>query len=116
MTWHTALELEQLKTKQRETLEIDGQKLLLIWHDNQVHAIQSQCPHLKLPLTKATITEDCAIVCPFHKSAFDLTTGEVKCWSPWPPLVGKLLGKVVKPHTLKVYPTRIEGTEIQVDL
>lgn len=116
MGWHTAIDLEQLKQKERETVVIDGHKILFLWHKDQVHAVQAQCPHFKLPLTKGKITENDSIVCPFHKSEFDLETGEVKCWSPWPPVVGNLLGKVVKTHSLKIYPTRIEEGKIEVDV
>lgn len=116
MAWKAAIDLKQLQQKERETVTIDGHKILFIWHQEQVHAVQAQCPHFKLPLAKGKINEECAIICPFHKSEFDLTTGTVKCWSPWPKAVGNLLGKVVKPKNLKIYPTRIEQGEIQVDL
>ena len=116
MVWKTAVDLAQLKQKERETLVIDGHKILFIWHKEEVHAIQAQCPHFKLPLSKGKITEDCTIVCPFHRSAFDLTTGDVKCWSPWPAAIGNLLGKIAKPKMLKIYPTRIEEGTIQVNV
>lgn len=116
MTWKPAIDLANLQQNERETATIDGHKILFIWHNDQVHAIQAQCPHFKLPLQKGKITEECTIVCPFHKSEFDLTTGETKCWSPWPPVVGNLLAKVVKPHNLTVYQTRISEGKIEVDI
>jgi nitrite reductase/ring-hydroxylating ferredoxin subunit len=116
MAWKAAINLSQLQQNDRETVVVDGQKILLIWHDGQVHAVQSQCPHLKLPLAKGKITEDCALVCPFHKSAFDLKTGAVKCWSTWPPAVGALLGKISKPKNLRIYPTRVDKGQIFVEL
>ena len=69
-----------------------------------------------MPLVKGTITEDTTIVCPFHKSEFDLCTGETKCWSPWPPVVGNLLGMLSKKKTLKVYSTQIDNGQILVDI
>lgn len=116
MAWKPAIDLADLQQKERETVVIDGKKILFIWHKEQVHAVQAQCPHFKLPLGKGKITEDCAIICPFHKSEFDLCTGDVKSWSPWPPAVGNLLAKVVKPKNLQVYPTRIEQGKVHVDL
>lgn len=116
MVWKLAVDLAELQQKKRETVIVDNQKILFIWHKEQVHAVQAQCPHFKLPLSKGKITEECAIICPFHKSEFDLTTGNVKRWSPWPPAVGNLLGKVVKPKNLKIYPTRIEQGKIHVDI
>lgn len=116
MTWKPAIDLATLQQKERETAVIDGTKILFIWNKDQVYAVQAHCPHFKLPLTKGKITEECTIICPFHKSEFDLTTGDVKCWSPWPAVVGNVLGKMVKPTHLKVYPTRIEEGKVQVDL
>lgn len=116
MAFKLAMELAQLQQENRHVAQIDGHKILFIWHNDQVHAVQSQCPHMKLPLAKGTITEDCAIICPFHKSEFDLNTGKTKCWSPWPPVVGSLLGKLSKEKDLKVYPTQIENGQIMVDI
>ncbi len=116
MAWKAAINLSTLQQANRQTTTIDGNKILLIWHDNQVHAVQAQCPHLKLPLQKGKINDKCHIVCPFHKSAFDLKTGAVQCWSPWPPAIGTLLGKISKPHPLRIYPTRIEDDHIFVEI
>ncbi|MBA3537968.1 MAG: Rieske (2Fe-2S) protein [Tatlockia sp.] len=116
MVWKTGMDLAELQEKQRETAIIDGNKILFIWNKEQVHAVQAQCPHFKLPLGKGKITDECTIVCPFHKSEFDLATGKVKFWSPWPAAIGNLLGKLVKPKELKIYPTRIEGGKVLVNL
>lgn len=116
MTWKAAVSLNKLQQNMRETVVIDGHKILLIWHDDHVYAVQAQCPHLKLPLAKGRITDDCALVCPFHKSEFDLKTGEVKCWSTWPPAIGSLLGKLSKPKELRIYPTLVDKGQIFVEL
>ena len=116
MGWKVAIDLALLQQKERETTVVDGHKILLIWHEEKIYAIQPQCPHFKLPLKKGKITDQLSIVCPFHKSEFDLETGSVKCWSPWPPAVGNLLGKMVKPHTLKIYPTRIVEGVVEVEV
>lgn len=116
MAWHKTLTQEQLNDKSRHCLTIEGQKILILSHEGQVHAVAQQCPHFKLPLSKAKVSEDGAIVCPFHKSAFDLKSGDVKQWSPWPPAIGTVLGKISRQKTLKVYPTKIEGGEIFVEV
>ena len=116
MEWTAAINLKDLQQSSRQTTTIDGNKILFIMHEDKVHAVESQCPHLKMPLTKGKITEDCAIVCPFHKSSFDLKTGDVKCWSPWPPVIGILLCKLSKKRKLKVYPTKVENDQIFVKL
>ena len=115
MAWERALPLNELEEKKRHHLKLNNQDILLIWHEDGIHAIQSQCPHFKLPLGKGEVTKKCTIICPFHKSEFDLKTGKVKCWSPWPKMVGKFLGKLSKEKPLKVYPTKLEDNIIWVD-
>ena len=116
MVWKAAINVSDLQKSNRQTANIDGNKILFIWHEDQVHAVQAQCPHLGLPLAKGEINDECQLVCPFHKSAFDLKTGSVECWSPWPPLVGSLLGKLSKSKDLRIYPTKIEKDQIFVEL
>ncbi len=70
--------------------------------------MDNQCPHLKLPLKNGRLTDDGAITCPFHHSAFDLETGDVKEWSPWPPLVGKALGSLVREKALPVFAAEVK--------
>lgn len=116
MAWMKSVAVAELTADERKVVEINGEKILLLQHQNDIHAVQHNCPHMKLPLQKGKITDDCAIVCPFHKSAFDLKTGDVKAWSPWPPLVGKVLGMISREKALKVYPTKVEDAHIWVDV
>jgi nitrite reductase/ring-hydroxylating ferredoxin subunit len=116
MAYKQAMELAVLQQENRRTISVDGHKILFIWHEGHVYAVQSQCPHLKLPLAKGKITEQCTIICPFHKSEFDLNTGKSTCWSPWPPVIGGILGKLSKETNLKTYPTKIDQGEIWVDI
>ncbi len=116
MTFVPAIQLSELKVKSRITKLINQHKVMFIWHNDKVYAVQAQCPHLKLPLTKAKINEKEEIICPFHHSAFDLCTGEVKCWSTWPPVVGNLLGKVSKQKDLQVYKIEVQDDMIMIDL
>lgn len=116
MAWIKALGVSELPNDSRQVVNLDGQKVLLIHHKNELHATAHACPHMKLPLAKGKITDDCALECPFHHSAFDLKTGDVKEWSPWPPVLGKLLGKVSREKALTIYPSKIEDDHIWVDL
>ncbi len=116
MAWKPAVDLTLLQHNNRQVTVIDGTKILFIWHNEQVHAVQSQCPHFKLPLAKGKINEKDELVCPFHKSAFDLNSGAVKCWAPWPAAISPLLGKLSKPKELQIYPTKIQDGQVFVDL
>jgi nitrite reductase/ring-hydroxylating ferredoxin subunit len=116
VNWVKALPENELAQGNRRVVKIGEQAILFIHHANQIHAVANACPHIKLPLKGGEITEDGAIVCPWHHSAFDLRSGDVKVWTPWPPGIGPLLGKISQPKALTVFPTRVQEGSIWVAL
>ena len=56
-------------------VELGGQKLLLARVEGTCHAIGNTCPHAGGPLNEGVL-HGRAVICPWHKAAFDLTTGE----------------------------------------
>ena len=116
MAWEKVATLSALQSEGRMSISIQSKKILLILNENKAYAVQAHCPHLKLPLKKAEITVKNELICPFHKSTFDLDSGTVVSWSPWPPVVGPLLGKASCPKSLRVYKTQLEGNDILVDI
>jgi len=60
--------------------------------------------------------EEC-IVCPLHKTAFALKSGEVRGeWCPYPPVIGKLTGALQPVASLPVFEVRTRGKNIEVRL
>ena len=116
MSWTKVLAAEALSPGTRQVVKVGNRKILVLNHENQLYAVDNNCPHLKLPLKNGKITEDGAIVCTFHRSAFDLQTGEVKGWCSWPPGVGKVLSMVSPQKVLPVFPIRVEEGNIWVDV
>lgn len=75
--------------------------LVLIRTGDVVHACQALCPHEKAGLDLARI-EAGRLVCPRHLASFDLCDGSVSAgWSV---------------DALKLYPTRIDGEAVLVDM
>ncbi|MBH8571550.1 Rieske (2Fe-2S) protein [Nostocaceae cyanobacterium CENA369] len=116
MNWIKVLPQDQLPLNERKVVKVEQRAILLLNHNNQIYAVENSCPHLKLPMRKGKVTDDGAIICPFHRSAFDLATGNVKEWSTFPPGIGKVLGVVSKEKALPVFPTRLEEGSIWVGL
>ena len=82
-------------------VESNGQQLLLVADfDGSVYCVANVCPHLGTPLDQGSLG-DGTIVCPLHKSAFSLETGELAGdWCPFPPVLGKLSKRLGVPVSL----------------
>lgn len=115
MTWTSVLKESDLPPGSRQVVKVEQQAILLLNDNGKIHAVSNVCPHLKLPLKSGKVTESGGLVCPFHRSEFDLTTGAPKCWTPFPPGVGKLMGMMSKEKPLPVFPARLENGEILIE-
>jgi len=115
MEWLHALSQEELPEGERKVVNISDHAILLIHHQGQIYAVVSACPHMRLPLKGAKIS-DHTLTCPWHHSAFDLTSGDVKEWSPWPPALGRMLGTLSREKALKVFPTKVEDGAIWIGI
>ena len=102
------LPVSDIVENSRTVVEVGEYKVLVIHSGGRFFAVNNRCPHMKLPLKSGKMTDDHAIVCPFHHSAFDLETGDVKEWSPWPPVVGKALGALAREKALPVFATEVK--------
>ncbi len=116
MTWTKTLAADALAPGTRQVVKLQQRSLLLLNEANNIYAIDSICPHMKLPLKKGKVTADGSIVCPWHRSEFDLKTGNVKNWCTFPPVVGNILGKISAEQSLGVFPAKVEDGQILVDL
>ena len=99
----------------RKVVKVDGTKVLLLNHEGTIHAVANACPHLNLPMKKGKIDENGALVCPFHRTAFDLCSGKPSNWTPFPPVVGPMMGSLGAQKDLPVFSAKTEGGEIWVE-
>lgn len=116
MSWNKVLPEGDLAEGGRKVVEVGERTFLLIRHEGDIYAMERACPHLRLSLERGKITEDGAIVCPWHHSAFDLESGDVKEWSPWPPGLGRVLGTVSREKILAVFAAKQEEGFIWVEV
>ncbi|MDX2248592.1 MAG: Rieske (2Fe-2S) protein [Bacteroidia bacterium] len=66
------LEGDETVIRQSKT---EGKNLCLIRHKGKIFALSTRCPHSGGPLAEGRINEHNQIVCPWHRFAFDLETG-----------------------------------------
>ena len=116
MSWTKVIAEGALSPGDREVVKVGDRKILVLNHEGKLYAVDNVCPHLKLKMKKGKITPDGSIVCPWHRSQFDLCSGEVKEWTPWPPVVGKVMGMASQPKPLPVFPIRVEEGSIWVEV
>mmetsp|Transcript_26708 Transcript_26708/g.32391 ORF Transcript_26708/g.32391 Transcript_26708/m.32391 type:complete len:533 (-) Transcript_26708:89-1687(-) len=99
-----------------------GLSLLLVASKDgtKLHCIANSCPHLGTPLETGTLEKrpkcdsEC-IVCPTHKTAFSLESGEVKGeWCPYPPVIGTMMGNIKPKARLPTFEVRARGKNIEV--
>jgi nitrite reductase/ring-hydroxylating ferredoxin subunit len=104
----------ELEEGQRKAAQASMRRMIVFRFKDKLYAIESNCPHMRFPLNDARVTEDGGIICPFHHSAFDLATGDVKEWSPWPPGIGAIAGAIRRERVLTTFPVKAEGGYIWV--
>jgi len=113
--WTTVASSKDLKPSSLKACFGAGQDILIATDTGgKVFAAANVCPHIGTPLDQGTV-ENGAIVCPLHRSAFDLRTGKlVGPWCPAPPLIGPLTGKLKSARELQTFQCRNQGGKVQV--
>jgi len=106
-TWYRSVSASALEPGQPIRARAGEHQLLILSNQGKVHAFEDRCPHMRLPLQNATVENGCELQCAWHHSRFDLDTGEVRAWAPWPNLVGPLLGAMRRRRGLQTYPAKV---------
>ncbi len=98
--WIVAASLSELKAKRKKVVKLRGKQILLWQVGDETYACANRCPHEGYPLSEGKMSQDCVLTCNWHNWKFDLKSGET------------LMGG----DTLRLYPVRIEGDRIEVDI
>jgi 3-phenylpropionate/trans-cinnamate dioxygenase ferredoxin component len=96
-----ACALDDVADGTARAVEIDGVEIALVRNGDEVYAIYNECSHAQIPLSEGEIEGD-EIECWLHGSMFDLRTGKA----------------INLPATepVRVYPVRIDGADVLVDV
>lgn len=74
--WKAVLDEGELVAGKPKRVEADGAAVLLLRHDDGIHAIGAVCPHLGGPLDEGKIEGE-TVTCPWHGSVFCLQDGKL---------------------------------------
>jgi nitrite reductase/ring-hydroxylating ferredoxin subunit len=110
--------------------ESGGIELVLVNAGGTIYALADRCAHMNAPLSMGVLDGN-VIICPLHFSRFDVRTGK-KIAGPvmgslpgaekLPPESQRMMGRMaeimkpVKTHDQPVFPVKIDGESILVDL
>jgi NADPH-dependent 2,4-dienoyl-CoA reductase/sulfur reductase-like enzyme/nitrite reductase/ring-hydroxylating ferredoxin subunit len=72
---HDLFAVSELAEGAHRSVEIAGQKILVARVGSQCHVVGAICPHAGAPLGEGVL-RDGVIICPWHKAAFRVATGE----------------------------------------
>jgi len=100
MGFQKVAKVEDLWSGEMLGLEVNGQQILLINIDSRIYAYADICPHQMSRLSEGTLT-DKILRCSRHHWEFDVCSGS---------------GVNPRNTCLKIFPTRVDGEEILVDL
>jgi nitrite reductase/ring-hydroxylating ferredoxin subunit/uncharacterized membrane protein len=74
--WETVAAVRDLHDGEGIAVAAGRTRLLLVLQGGDVKALENRCSHRGGPLSDGVVKDDC-VVCPWHDSRFDLSTGEV---------------------------------------
>ena len=101
MTFRLVATIDELVEDVPLSCDVDDElTVAIVTHGGQLFAIEDECSHAKVPLSEGEVI-DCTIECYLHGSLFDLRTGA--------PL------NLPATSPVRVFPVRIEGTDVLVD-
>jgi 3-phenylpropionate/trans-cinnamate dioxygenase ferredoxin subunit len=90
-------------------------EVLLARVDDSYYAIGNRCPHMGGDLSTGKLAGN-IVTCPRHGSQFDVTNGHNVRWIKGAGMVA-VLGKIIKsPRPVPVYPVKIEGEKIFIEV
>ncbi len=94
---------------------VNGRELLLARTAAGFFCAEDRCPHLGGDLSLGTLS-GAIVICPDHRSEFDLATGAVIRWTDLSGTVARLDRQAHPPRPLKVYEVKVEGDRVLVRL
>ncbi len=115
--------VSELADGKLHAVDVAGTSVIIGLAGDSLCAARNRCPHLGLSLTTGPgglRYDDGQVVCPWHNSRFDLSSGENLDWAPgfagrdMPRWSRKLIALGRKPTPLTTYTVIVEGEDVYV--
>jgi len=90
------------KNGMMKKINVKGKDILLANVEGKYYAVDNRCPHLGGDLSKGKL-DGTTIICPKHRSEFDLKDGHVIRWTDWSGIKLNLAKLFRSPKPLKTY-------------
>jgi nitrite reductase/ring-hydroxylating ferredoxin subunit len=118
MEWKELGAVEEIPVGQMRKYDVEGREITVARLDQGIYAFDDRCPHMNAPLHQGKIETDC-VICPLHRTRFELSTGE-RMSDPKIPLpkalkVGAMMAGI-RTHDLETYEVKQENGRILVNL
>ncbi len=88
-------------------------EILLVNARGRLYAVNNRCPHMGADLSKGELDGE-IIICPSHRSKFDLRDGRVISWTDWSGIKLNLSKVFAPPKPLKTYAVKEDGDKILI--
>jgi len=103
MAWQKAASLDDLRNRDVIAVDVAGTPVALFRLGDEIRATSGSCTHEFASLADGFVeAEDGSVECPLHQALFDIRTGRALC--------------APATEDLKVYPVKIDGADILIDL
>ncbi len=98
-----------------KSFKVEDREILLAMVGNKYYAADNICPHMGASLSQGKL-EGTVLTCPRHASKFDLIDGRVIRWTDWTGIKASVSKLFRPPRPLVVYPVKVEGDNILVEV
>ncbi len=98
--YYRVASVKDLPTNSVLTVEVEGRRIALFNVDEEIHAVDNTCRVCGTVLGDAIVTET-GVACPHHGWTLDLSQGSCP---------------VSPEHKISIYPVKVDGDEIFVEL
>ena len=95
-----AATVDEVRSTGSKVVHVDGNTIVLFWHEDSIYAVDNRCPHMGFPLDRGSV-KDCILTCHWHHARFDLASGGT--FDPWA-------------DDVRVFPIQIRDGEVWVDV